>query len=74
VIFPWGFWVLFGIVLGVALLLMPMAFRPEPPPRRPSISRPSPRAPAMPQRALPASPTGPVSVAARSHAVISVVR
>ncbi len=64
--FSWGFWVIIGIVLAIALILMPMAFRSDPPPRRPSISRSIPRAPATPRRVAPASPPGPVPVAARS--------
>jgi hypothetical protein len=66
----WGFWLIIGLVLGIALILMPMAFRPDPPPRRPSISRPIPRTPATPRRAVPAAPPGPVPVAARSVPVV----
>jgi hypothetical protein len=65
VIFPWGFWVIIGIVLGIALILMPMAFRSDPPPRRPSISQPILRAPTTPRRVAPATPPEPVPVAAR---------
>jgi hypothetical protein len=57
---PWGFWVIVGIVLGIALFLMPMAFRPEPAPRRPSISRPIPRAP-VPHPGPPVPRSAPVA-------------
>ena len=51
-IFPWGFWLIVGIVVGFAILFGIGMSRRDPPPRRPSISRPVQRAPAP----RPASP------------------
>jgi hypothetical protein len=49
----WGFFLILGIVLAIALILMPLANRSDPPPRRPSVSRPVPRAPVPRPASLP---------------------
>jgi hypothetical protein len=65
---PIAFWIFIGLMLAIALILMPLAHRPDPP-RRSSIARPiphpTPRAPSTSSSSRPAAPPGPVPVALR---------
>jgi hypothetical protein len=55
---PFVVWIFIGIMLAVALILMPLAERPEPR-RRPSIARPIPRAPSTRGSSRPTAPPSP---------------
>jgi hypothetical protein len=67
-----AFWVVMGIILAIACILMPLADRPAPP-RRSSVARPIPhpipRAPSASSSrpTAPPSPPGPVPVALGEH-------
>jgi len=57
IVFPLAFWIIVGLAVAIACILMPLAMRPEPPRR--SIARPMHWSPSTSSSSRPVAPASP---------------